>query len=55
LIDSGATITVAANVTVGAKDTYVVVQTVCGLVKTDTMELRTVPLGIQEWDAAHAL
>lgn len=55
LIDSGATITVAANATVGSKDTYVVVQTVCGLVKTDTVEVRTVPLGVQEWDAAHAL
>ena len=55
LIDSGATISVAANATVGAKDTYVVVQTVCGLVKTDTVEVRTVPLGVQEWDAAHAL
>lgn len=55
LIDSGATIIVAANATVGAKDTYVVVQTVCGLVKTDTVEVRTVPLGVQEWDAAHTL
>lgn len=55
LIDSGATISVAANATVGAKDTYVVIQTVCGLVKTDTVEVRTVPLGVQEWDAAHAL
>ncbi|GAA4455423.1 T9SS type A sorting domain-containing protein [Rurimicrobium arvi] len=55
LIDSGAIISVPANATVGATDTYIVVQTVCGLAKNDTVLVRTVPLGIQEWDMKHAI
>ncbi|GAA4456885.1 hypothetical protein GCM10023092_22840 [Rurimicrobium arvi] len=55
LIDSGAIISVTANATVGATDTYIVVQTVCGLSKNDTVLVRTVPLGIQEWDMNHSI
>ncbi|MGC4057320.1 MAG: T9SS type A sorting domain-containing protein [Chitinophagaceae bacterium] len=55
LIDSGAIISVPANATVGATDTYIVVQTVCGLSKSDTVLVRTVPLGVQEWDMKHAI
>lgn len=32
-------------------DTYVVVQTICGLSKSDTVTVKTVPLGMKEWDA----
>ena len=46
LIDSGAIITVNANSVVNAIDTYVVVQTICGLVKTDTVMVKTTGLGI---------
>lgn len=50
LIDSGAVISVNANPVVGSLDTYIVIQTVCGLVKTDTCVVKTVPLGVQEFD-----
>jgi hypothetical protein len=46
LIDSGAIISVNAGSSVGAVDTYVVVQTICGLVKTDTVTVKTVPLDL---------
>lgn len=46
LIDSGAIITVNAAATKGIVDTYVVVQTICGVVKTDTVLVTTVGLGI---------
>ncbi|GAA4455425.1 hypothetical protein GCM10023092_19080 [Rurimicrobium arvi] len=55
LIDSGAIISVPGNATVGATDTYIVVQTVCGLSKSDTVLVRTVPLGVQEWDMKHSI
>lgn len=48
LIDSGNVIRVAANTTKYAIDTYVVVQTLCGVITRDTMLLRTVGLGIAE-------
>ena len=48
LIDSGNVIRVAANTTKYAVDTYVVVQTLCGIVTRDTMLLRTVGLGFTE-------
>lgn len=51
LIDSGAVIKVNGSAIVGNVDTYVVVQTICGLVKTDTVTVKTVPLGMKEWDA----
>jgi hypothetical protein len=46
LIDSGATISVAAAATKGIVDTYLVVQTICGVVTTDTVLVTTVGLGI---------
>ena len=46
LIDSGAIISVNANAIKGTIDTYVVVQTICGLVKTDTVTVRTVGLNL---------
>ncbi|MES2477992.1 MAG: T9SS type A sorting domain-containing protein [Bacteroidota bacterium] len=46
LIDSGAIITVNANTMKNAIDTYVVVQTICGLVKTDTVTVKTAGVGI---------
>ncbi|MGC4057322.1 MAG: T9SS type A sorting domain-containing protein [Chitinophagaceae bacterium] len=49
LIDSGAVISVNANATKGAVDTYVVVQTICGLEKRDTVLVKTVGLGVQEF------
>lgn len=49
LIDSGAIISVNAGAGVGKIDTYVVVQTVCGLVKTDTVTVKTVPVGFREY------
>jgi len=48
LVDSGATIWAKGNGLVGDKDTYAVVQTICGLVKTDTVVVYTVPTGMQE-------
>ena len=44
LFDSGAIISVNGSAIVGTIDTYVVVQTICGLVKTDTVTVTTVPL-----------
>lgn len=49
LIDSGAIITVSANSIINKVDTYVVVQTVCGLVKSDTVLVKTTSLGIKEY------
>ncbi len=46
LIDSGAIVSVHAAATKGIVDTYVVVQTICGIVTTDTVNVWTVPLGI---------
>ena len=46
MIDSGGIITVHANAVKGAIDTYVVVQTICGLVKTDTVLVSTVGAGM---------
>ncbi|MBL7712844.1 MAG: hypothetical protein JNL13_10280 [Chitinophagaceae bacterium] len=51
LIDSGAVISVKGSAVVGSVDTYVVVQTVCGLVKTDTVTVKTVPAGMKKWNA----
>jgi hypothetical protein len=50
LIDSGAIISVNGSTIVGTIDTYVVVQTICGLVKTDTVIVTTVPVGMKEWN-----
>jgi Secretion system C-terminal sorting domain len=47
LIDSGAVISVNGAAIVGTVDTYVVVQTICGLIKTDTVTVTTVPLGMK--------
>jgi len=49
LIDSGAIITVSANAIKNAVDTYVVVQTICGFVKTDTVTVKTAGLGVNEY------
>jgi hypothetical protein len=46
LIDSSAIISVHAAATKGIVDTYVVVQTICGIVTTDTVNVWTVGLGI---------
>lgn len=48
LIDSGATITVNASAIKHAIDTYVVVQTICGIVKRDTVTVFTAGLGLNE-------
>jgi hypothetical protein len=48
LIDSGAVITVNANAIKHAIDTYVVVQTICGIVKRDTVTVFTAGLGLNE-------
>jgi hypothetical protein len=45
LIDSGAIISVNANAVKHAIDTYVVVQTICGVVKSDTVNVFTSGLG----------
>ncbi|HTN17527.1 MAG TPA: T9SS type A sorting domain-containing protein [Chitinophagaceae bacterium] len=50
LIDSGAVISVKGSAIVGTVDTYVVVQTICGLSKSDTVTVKTVPLGMKEWN-----
>ncbi|HTN17528.1 MAG TPA: T9SS type A sorting domain-containing protein [Chitinophagaceae bacterium] len=50
LIDSGAVISVKGSTIVGTVDTYVVVQTICGLSKSDTVTVKTVPLGMKEWN-----
>ncbi|MGC4056645.1 MAG: T9SS type A sorting domain-containing protein [Chitinophagaceae bacterium] len=55
LIDSGAIVSVAANLSAGAIDTYIVVQTICGAVKTDTTTVRTVPAGVKEWNTHYAV
>lgn len=46
LVDSGAGIWAKGTVT--GIDTYIVVQTICGLVKTDTVQVYTFPVGINE-------
>lgn len=51
LIDSGAIISVNGAAIVGTVDTYVVVQTICESVKTDTVTVKTVPLGMKGWNA----
>lgn len=51
LIDSGAVISVKGTAIVGTIDTYVVVQTICGLVKTDTVRVTTVPVGMKDFAA----
>ena len=47
LVDSGAGMYAKAGAVKGI-DTYVVVQTICGLVKTDTVLVYTFPVGIDE-------
>ncbi len=54
LIDSGAIINVNAGASVGKIDTYVVVQTICGLVSTDTVTVRTVPVGMKNLETEKA-
>jgi len=49
-IDSGAVISVKGSAIVGTIDTYVVVQTICGLSKSDTVTVTTVPLGAKKLD-----
>lgn len=48
LIDSGAVISVPAASAKGIIDTYVVVQTICGNVTTDTVLVSTVGLGVRD-------
>jgi hypothetical protein len=48
LIDSGGRINVKAGSSSGQLDTYVVQQAVCGIVKTDTVVVRTVAGGVNE-------
>jgi hypothetical protein len=48
LIDSGAIITVNANSIINKVDTYVVVQNICGVIKRDTVNVKTTGLGISE-------
>ncbi|WP_461789437.1 T9SS type A sorting domain-containing protein [Pedobacter sp.] len=55
LIDSGAVISVNGAAIVGKVDTYVVVQTICGLSKNDTVTVTTVPLGFQDKEADREL
>lgn len=50
LIDSGAAIWAKGYGWVGDKDTYSVVQTICGIVKTDTVVVYTASVGINELD-----
>ncbi len=54
LIDSGAIIQVAAHTVKYAVDTYVVVQTVCGMQSRDTVLVRTVGLDISEMNFENA-
>jgi hypothetical protein len=53
LIDSGAIISVNGASIVGTVDTYVVVQTICGLSKTDTVTVTTVPVGMKDWNTGN--
>jgi hypothetical protein len=53
LIDSGAVISVNASSIKNAIDTYVVVQTICGIVKRDTVLVKTTGLGIKENSAVN--
>jgi hypothetical protein len=46
LIDSGAIISVNANSIINKVDTYVVVQNICGVIKRDTVNVKTTGLGI---------
>jgi hypothetical protein len=48
LIDSGAIISVNANSIINAVDTYVVVQNICGVIKRDTVNVKTTNVGIKE-------
>ncbi|WP_113662363.1 T9SS type A sorting domain-containing protein [Pedobacter nanyangensis] len=50
LIDSGVRIIVPANTLVGATDTYVVVQTICGNITRDTVTVYTAALGVKHWE-----
>lgn len=54
LVDSGAIIQVAAHTVKYAVDTYVVVQTVCGMQSRDTVLVRTVGLDISEMNFENA-
>lgn len=53
LIYSGAVITVKAASIKNISDTYLVVQTICGLVKRDTVNVRTTDFGVTEYGAAN--
>jgi hypothetical protein len=54
LIDSGAIITVNANSIINKVDTYVVVQNICGVIKRDTVNVKTTGLGISEMNFENA-
>jgi hypothetical protein len=54
LIDSGAIISVNANSIINAVDTYVVVQNICGVIKRDTVNVKTTGLGISEMNFENA-
>jgi hypothetical protein len=54
LIDSGAIITVNANSSINAIDTYVVVQNICGVIKRDSVNVKTTGLGISEMSFENA-
>lgn len=54
LIDSGAILTVNANSIINKVDTYVVVQNICGVIKRDTVNVKTTGLGISEMNFENA-
>jgi hypothetical protein len=55
LIDSGAIITVNANSIINAVDAYVVVQNICGIIKRDTVNVKTTNVGIKEYQIDNQL
>jgi hypothetical protein len=54
LIDSGAIITVNSNSIINKVDTYVVVQNICGVIKRDTVNVKTTNVGIKEMSFENA-
>lgn len=54
LIDSGAIISVNANSIINKVDTYVVVQNICGVIKRDTVNVKTTAVGISEMSFENA-
>jgi hypothetical protein len=54
LIDSGAIISVNANSIINKVDTYVVVQNICGVIKRDSVNVKTTNVGIKELSSENA-